>query len=320
MSDPKITNQDLAAFAKRAINLSSDEAKAGRTRVKSLRERLEDHIRDHPGFSLRKMRHAGSVAKGTALASVNDMDVAVYVAADDAPESGLVDWMTDRLRDVYGKTVSPDAIQPGVHCSTITFASGLAVDVVPVLYEGGADDRGYLVARDTGDKLLTSVSLHLEFIRSRKRDHPQDFAQLVRYLKWWIRERKKADPNFKFKSFMAELVVAHLADGGLDVSDHTGALIGIFDYIASKGLSERIAFTDFHAAGDLPDPSGLPIEIFDPVNPDNNVAFRYSDTDRRRIVNAASEACDALVEAGFATTKSQALECWQVVLGTRFKG
>ena len=84
-------------------------------------------------FSLVKMLHAGSVAKGTALASLNDMDVAVYVATDTVGDESLVLWITDRLREVYGATIAWDAIQPGTHCPTITFASGFCVDVVPVL-------------------------------------------------------------------------------------------------------------------------------------------------------------------------------------------
>ena len=42
--------------------------------------------------------------------------------------------------------------------------------------------------------------------------------------------------------------------------------------------------------------------------------------DRDRIVGAAEQALDAITEAAYATTKTDAVECWQVVLGTRFKG
>lgn len=325
MGDQFVTSADLEAFASKVINLPPDEAEAGRARGRFLRERLKIHIAANPGFSLVKMLHAGSVAKGTALSDVNDLDVAVYVKAEDAPESGLVDWMTERLRDAYGDTIPRDAVQPGVHCATITFASGLSVDVVPVLYEGDPEDRGYLIARDTGKPLLTSVRLHIDFIRKRKKEHPDDFAQLVRYLKWWIRLQKKRHeenglPKFAFKSFMAELIVAHLVDGGLDPTDHVAALTEVFNYIVDTGLSERIAFDDYYTANELPGPTGAAIEIFDPVNPDNNVAFRYSDADRERIVTAADEALAACTEASFATTKGQAVTCWQIVLGTRFKG
>ena len=315
-----ITNADLRGFAAKRINLSKEEASAGRDRVRFLRERLARHISDNPGFSLVKMLHAGSVAKGTALADLNDMDVAVYVRSEDVGDENLVLWMTDRLREVYGDTIERDAVQPGTNCPTITFASGFSVDVVPVLYEGDEDDKGYLVAKDTGERLLTSIPLHLEFIRTRKAQVPDNLAQVIRYLKWWIRLQKRKDESFKFKSFMAELIVAYLADAGRDFSDHSEALSAVFEYIVDSRLAERIWFNDYYGRGKLPPPSGKPIEIFDPVNPENNVAHRYTRRDRDQIVDAAEEALDAITEARFATTKGQAIACWQVVLGTTFRG
>jgi tRNA nucleotidyltransferase (CCA-adding enzyme) len=211
VNEPIITHDHLVAFAGRSVNLPREVAQRHRDQVNTLRDRLELHIDENPGFSLVKMLHAGSVAKGTALRTVNDLDVAVYVRKDDAPteEAELVDWMTERLREAYGKLINPDQIQPGTHCATITFVgSGLSVDAVPVLYEGDPDDRGYLIAKDTGDRLLTSVRLHLRFIRARKNAHPDDYAQVVRFVKWWARQRKLADPVFKCKSFMVELLVA----------------------------------------------------------------------------------------------------------------
>ena len=315
-----ITNSDLRAFAAKRINLSRDEVSAGRTRVRFLRERLARHISDNPGFSLVKMLHAGSVAKGTALADLDDMDVAVYVRSEDVGDEDLVLWMTDRLREVYGETINADAVQPGTNCPTITFATGFSVDVVPVLYEGDEDDKGYLVAKETGERLLTSIPLHLKFIRTRKGQNPDNFAQVIRYLKWWVRLQKQDDENFKFKSFMAELIVAHLADTGMDFSDHIKALAGVFEYIVDSRLDDRVSFVDYYAPSRLPPPTGKPIEIFDPVNPQNNVASLYTAHDRARIIDTAEEALDAITEAGFATTKGQAVACWRVVLGTTFKG
>lgn len=315
-----ITNTDLKAFADKRINLKIEEVSAGRDRVRFLRKRLEDHIANNPGFSLVRMLHAGSVAKGTGLADLNDMDVAVYVEADAAGDENLVLWMTERLREVYGATIAPDAVQPGTYCPTITFASGFNVDVVPVLDEGDADGKGYLVAKDTGEQLLTSIPLHLEFIRARKSQHPGNLAQVIRYLKWWVRNQKRADETFKFKSFMAELIVAHLSDRGVTFSDHIGALTAVFEYVVDSRLSERIAFDDYYPASQLPASAAAAIEIFDPVNATNNVATHYTDQDRRRIVAQAEVTLDALVEASFATTKAQAVACWQIVLGTTFKG
>ncbi len=324
MPDPKISHADLVAFAGRVVNLPREIAEEKRRQVNILRERLTKHIAENPGFSLVKMLHAGSVAKGTALRTFNDFDVAVYVKKDDAPtaEAELLEWMAARLREAYGLLIDPSQIEVGVHCVTITFnGTGTKVDVVPVLYEGDANDCGYLIAKDTGDRLLTSVRLHLDFVRARRNACPSDWAQVVRFVKWWAREQYMRDVQFRFKSFMIELVCAYLLDkGGVAFEDYTVALEGFFDYVVRTELTERIAFTDYYAASALPKTRIGTIEIFDPVNSSNNVARLYDSVDQKRIVQAAEAALDAITEAGYATTEAQAIECWQVVLGGRFKG
>ena len=315
-----VTNNDLKAFADRKINLKSEEVEEERKKVRHMRDRLETHIRNNPEFSLVKMLHAGSVAKGTGLSDLNDMDVAVYVSSESAEGPDLVLWMAERLREVYGATISPNAIKPSTNCVKIEFSSGFNVDIVPVLDEGEGDGKGYLVAKDTGKKMLTSIPMHLDFIRERKKTHPKNFAQMIRYLKWWIRIQKQQDDNFKFKSFMAELVIAFLAGKGQTFQNHNEAIFEVFRFIAESGLSKRIAFDDYYPSYDLPPPTYAPIEIFDPVNPNNNVAELYTEHDRLLIVNGANQALDALVEASFAVNREQEIACWQVIFGTGFKG
>lgn len=198
--------------------------------------------------------------------------------------------------------------------------TGLDVDMVPVLYEGEKDDLGYLVAKDTGERTLTSIPLHLEFIRIRKNVQKYHFAQVVRLAKWWAKQQKSRDGSFKCKSFMIELILAHLSDEGIDLSNYPNALQLFFAYVVKTRLEERISFTDYYAASELPCEISTPIEIFDPVNPSNNVTSRYNTVDRDRLVKAAEEASDAISEAHYATTKTRAVECWQIVLGPAFRG
>jgi hypothetical protein len=329
---PKITHADVAAFAGRAVNLPRETAIDKRKQVNTLRDRLKSHIADNPGFSLVKMLHAGSVAKGTALRTFNDFDVAIYVKRDDAPveEAELVEWIAERLRAAYKGLLDPSQITPGTHCVNVHFKStgtDVDVDVVPVLYEGDTDDRGYLIAKDAIDRtdwLLTSVRLHIDFVQARKNACPDDWAQVVRLVKWWVREQVMNSPpgeKFRFKSFMIELLCAHLLDTArIDFTDYVTALEGFFDYIVRTELSERIAFNTYYPASDLPNARVGEIEIFDPVNPTNNTARLYEHRDRFRIVDAAEAALDAITEASFAETKDQAVKCWQVVLGSRFRG
>ena len=312
----------LSTFAGERVNLPGEVAQDYRDQVNRLRKRLKKHIDENPGFALVKMLHAGSVAKGTALKTVNDLDAAVYVRSDDAPgdDSGLVPWLAKRVREA-NPNLHHDQIVESNHCVTISYrGSGLDVDVVPVLYEGEEDDKGYLVDKNSGARMLTSIPLHLEFIRKRKNANPIHFAQVVRLVKWWVKELKSKDPSFKCKSFMIELILAHLGDRGeIQLTDYPEALSGFFTYLVKSELRERIAFTDYYGASSLPAPTGAAIEIFDPVNPDNNIAVRYADSDRQRLVSAAEAAGDAIDEALFSDTKGRAVECWQLVLGSSFR-
>jgi hypothetical protein len=321
MSEPYVTHKNIAEFANTSVNLKQEDVEDYRAQVNRLREKLDKYIADHPDYALVKMLHSGSVRKGTALKTINDMDVAVYVKADKAPSNSndLVNWLVARLREAYSN-LNYDQFTTQTHCVTVSFrGSGLDVDVVPVLYEGDSNDCGYLITKDIGDRVLTSIPLHLQFIRNRKTNNPKHFAQVIRLIKWWSRIQKRNNESFRFKSFMAELICAYLADKGLNMSNYPVALESFFAYIVSTGLKNRIYFTDYYNASKLPSTNGAVIEIFDPVNPDNNVALRYTDEQRELIVEAAYDALDALTEAHHATTQGRAIDLWKIVLGPSFK-
>jgi tRNA nucleotidyltransferase (CCA-adding enzyme) len=266
--------------------------------------------------------HSGSVAKGTALRSVNDLDVAVYVKAGSAPadDNELQPWLADRLREA-NPNMNADQFEPQDHCVKVHFkGSGLDVDVVPVIYEGAENDCGFLVRKNSGERVMTSVTLHLKFMRDRKAKYGEDFKQLVRLIKWWKKMVLRNDSDFRFKSFMIELICAHLADSGVALGDYPNAMSEFFTYVVKTELCERIVFTDNYAASAVPASTGAAIEVIDPVNAENNVAKNYYNSDRKKIVDAAHAALDALGEAAFATTRGEAIECWQDVLGPSFKG
>ena len=223
---PMITHRDLVAFADDRVNLKRAEVDDQRAQVARLRDRIEDKIAASPGYGFVKALHSGSVAKGTALRSGSDRDLAVYVKAEKAPDEtpALVHWVRDLVIDAY-PAMREDQIVASTNCVNVRFAgTGLEVDVVPVLCEGEPHDVGYLVSKDDGTRLRTSVRQHLDFIRGRKAEHPKHLAQLIRFTKGWARQQKRRDGEFKCKSFMLELPWVHLADGGMDLSDYAVAL------------------------------------------------------------------------------------------------
>jgi len=321
MAEQYIKHSDLVSFAADNVNIPQDKLKVYREQVARLKEKLEAHIKDHPDYDLVKVLHSGSVAKGTALKTLNDMDLAVYVkkTEENPDEEKLLEWLIARLKDAYKNILKPEQFSPGTHCVKISFrGTGLDIDVSPIIYEENEEDKGYLINKDTGNRVLTSIPLHLKFLQERKNKLPNHFRQSIRLLKWWNREQKKLDTNFRFKSFMVELICSHLLDKQIDMSDYSIAMEEFFLYIVKSGLKERIYFTDNYNANKLPGTRRDIIEIFDPVNPENNVASMYTEIERLKIVNAAHSALDAIYEAKFSTTKSRAVERWQEVLGSSF--
>lgn len=322
MSQTYITNKTISEYADKKINLKRDEVKEYREQVNRLRDNLKPYIDENTNYDLVKMLGAGSVAKGTALKTLNDMDVAVYIKKGEhtVSESGLLTWLQERLQEAYkGKNISPEQITVNHHCVTISFkGTGLDVDVSPVICDDGTTDYGYLIKKNTGERVLTNIPLHLTFIRTRKEKQPHHYRQVIRMLKWWARNLKKNDDNFRFKSFLIELLCAHLADNGQVMKDYIDAMESFFIYIIKSQLQERIYFTDNYKASDLPAKSSTAMEIFDPVNSSNNIVSNYTDTDRLAIVEAAHDALDAINEARFATTQERAVNCWRRIFGPTF--
>lgn len=120
---------------------------------------------------------------------------------------------------------------------------------------------------------------------------------------------------------MVELLCAHLVAGGrVDLTNYPLALEQFFAHLVRSRLAERIAFTDCYDLSLLAGPTGAPMEMVNPVNRVNNVAERYTAADRDAIVEAACDALDAVTEAHHARSKGHAVELWQLVFGSSFRG
>lgn len=320
MGRQHVDHKEIANFARDKVNLPKDKADEYRAQVRRLREKLEGYLKDHPDFALKKMLLSGSLAKGTALRSINDIDVACYITGSDAPQdvAALLDYLAERLRKAF-PNFSPDQVKPKTYSVTVSFrGTGLDVDIVPILYSGDAKWYGNLVSQDDGSFLKTSIPLHLEFTKRRKDRQPDDFAQVARLVKFWVRQIKRERENFRFKSFMVEMILSHLCDQGLDFADYPEALQHFFTYVARSSLRELIVFSDYYKPSAVPASSDA-VRIIDPVNSDNNIARLYTDAQADDIVEAALDAGDAIDAALAAPTKQQTVYYWQKVLGSSFQ-
>lgn len=319
MSREHINHNDVKSFALEKVNLPKEKADEYRAQAGRLREKLESYLNDHNDFSLKKMMLSGSLAKGTALRSLNDIDIACYVSGAEAPSeiAKLLDYIAERLRTAF-PNFSADQVKPQTYSITVSFkGTGLDVDIVPILYYGDEDWYGNLVSQDDGSFLKTSIPRHLEFIRKRKQ-HDADFSQVIRLVKYWARREKMEKDGFRFKSFMIEMILAKLSDQGLDCSDYPEALQAFFTYIAKTDMRELIVFSDYYspsAVGEV----RTPVKIIDPVNAENNVGGLYTDQQADMIVDAALDAGDAIDAALSATTKQDTIYYWQKVFGSAFQ-
>jgi hypothetical protein len=320
MAREHVGHKDITNFAEERINLPRDEANKLRAQARGLRERLETYLAEHPDFTLKKMLLSGSLAKGTALRSLNDIDVACYISGADAPQDvgKLLDYLAERLRKAY-PNFKPEQVKPQTYSVTVSFqGSGLDVDVVPILYDGDPDWYGNLVSQDDGTFLRTSIPRHLEFAKKRKKAQEIHFAQVVRLIKFWAKRKKAEDPGFRFKSFMIEMLLAKLCDDGLDFSDYPEALQHFFTYLARSDLREQIAFADYYSLSSI-GTFAEPVRIIDPVNAENNVSKLYTRAQADAIVDAALDAGEAIDSALAAPTKQETVRYWQKVFGSSFK-
>ncbi|ABE65075.1 DNA polymerase, beta-like region (plasmid) [Nitrobacter hamburgensis X14] len=320
MGRQHVGHSEIATFAQDKVNLPKVKADEYRAQARRLREKLEGYLGEHPDFTLKKMMLSGSLAKGTALRSLNDIDVACYVSGADAPKDvrALLDYLAERLRNAF-PNFSPDQVQPQTYSVTVSFrGTGLDVDVVPILYDGDPQWYGNLISQDDGSFLKTSIPLHLDFAAKRKRAQEKHFAQVVRLAKFWARRMKQERDGFRFKSFMIEMILAKLCDDGLDFSDYPEALQHFFTYIARTDFRQRIVFGDYYAVSSVGTFSDT-VQIIDPVNAVNNVARLYTMANADAIVDAAIDAGDAVDAALAAPNKQLTVAYWQKVFGSSFQ-
>ena len=229
MSREHIDHADIVNFAQNRVNLPKENAKKYRDQVNRLREKLDSYISDYPAFDIKKMILSGSLAKGTALRTLNDIDVACYIKRTYVSNvSDLLEYLACRLSDAF-PNFSSNQIQIQKYSIRVSFqGTGLDVDIVPILYNDDSKWYGQLVSQEDGSLLKTNILFHLDFIRKRKQKCEPHFSQVVRLIKFWIRKVKTENKEFKFKSFMAELVLAYLLDERLDFSDYPEALQHFF--------------------------------------------------------------------------------------------
>lgn len=309
-----LNNTELQYYDANVLRLPADKRKEYHEQVDRLIAELSRTVREKTTIKITKVVKAGSFAKFTILRKTStdpvDVDVVFYISGrsiDHETLQSLNDTIYKLLIEIYpNKDVEDFEIQR--KAATVSFVgTGLSVDIVPVMEDPLRPGYGWQFDLQDGSRLQTCAPCQIKFVRDRK-NKDKDFRTLVRLTKKW-RNHAELKP---LKSFIIELLVAHLLDTEGNAVSIEQRFRRILLYIAQSGLKERIQFAENTPPfGTFKDP----VVIIDPVYSQNNVASRITEAERQMIVAAAQNAWEA---AHFASAEDDT-EVWKEIFGPRFK-
>lgn len=309
-----LSNVKLKYYDSTVLRLPADKRKEYHAQVDRLVSALGASLKDRSDIKVTKVVKAGSFAKYTILRKTNDdpvdVDVVFYISGRDVNHDSL-ESLTQTIYDVLvklypNKSVEHFEIQR--KAATVNFVgSGLSVDIVPVIENPWKSGYGWQYDIRDGSRVETCAPCQVTFVQNRK-DTDANFRTLVRLGKRWSRHAE-----IKLKSFMVELVMAHLLDKNGSAGSIEQRFRDFLLYIAQSGLKEVIRFPE----NDILVPTFTdPVVILDPVNSSNNVASRLTEAERIEIVAAAQSSWEA---AYFASQSDDDEEVWKELFGARFK-
>ncbi len=244
------TDTELRIWDRRRLRVAREKRKELLAQVATLIGKLEKAIPANSCFKVVRFRRAGSLPKATALHPRGDTgidaDVAVYLDDSQARDYDLMtlhDTLRAIVRGVYPtKSDSDFWVQP--HTLGMQFhASGLKVDLVPLLAIPGETEEAWMVSSTGAKAHKTNIPGHLAFVRELANVDAR-FRPLVRMGKTW---RNHAELDDELGSFAIELILAHLhATHGAPASLEEGLLSHpVFD----GGFDARVCLAEGEVSG-----------------------------------------------------------------------
>ena len=275
-----------------------------------LENKLREFIQEDDPYRFVKALRSGSFAKATALrrteAADFDADIAVYVDVEDedaADIADLVAYIEKLARRAYNRrTTRRPRFETNESCVRTVFnvTPKINIDIVPIvsIEHRSIPNWGLLPKRD-GTQCYTSVSEHVEFMRSRNdQDVPVPFRNLVRLFKAWRNGAFEGKNQEKVRSFLLELVLGKAYD------EQKAQLKGealpdmsrLAAWIIQHGLDREISFADHRVPPATVRHRG-PVVVLDPINRDDNIASDWTDADRERFLDRLDALRDVLRDA-----------------------
>jgi hypothetical protein len=306
----KYTDAQLRVWDDRRLRVGRDKRNELLKQAKGLIEKLENAIPASSPFKVVRFRRAGSLMKATALyprADTGiDADIAVYLDVSNASDWDLATLHTTLREIAIGvyPNKSPEDFWQQPHTMGMEFiASGLQIDLVPLIAIDGDSAKGWMVNSLGQRAHLADIPAHIEFVRTLANADPL-YRPLVRMAKRW---RNEAELRKALGSFPIELILAEIH------AKQEAGLHRFFLYLAQTELTEAIL--SGHASA--PDNSDA-VVILDPANRDNNVTAWVTDLQRKEIVSAGTAAWETLVLAAQVGGKVETKDLWREVFGSGF--
>ncbi len=313
----RLTDTQLNVFVSKVLHLGRGKRKELLDQVDHLIESFTEKVHENSDFKVKGFKKTGSIMKGTVLKPRGelgvDADIAVFLDVSEA-EKEDTDDLHEILRKflvaVYPTKKEEDfVVQPrtlGIHF----IASGLDVDLVPIIPIPDEEGFGWQPSSENGKPVKTSIQGQLDFIKDRRDADPR-FKTIVRLLKKW-RNEQELD---RLRSFTIELLVSHLYDEQGSAESLEAGLQRFFLYVAQTKLDERVVFPELGKVTTFP---ADPVVVLDPVNKDNNVTARLTRAEKEEIVAAARKAFETIETASWKDNKGETLNLWKEVMGRSF--
>lgn len=292
-----------------AIQPTRAQRNLAKEELEFLEGKLSDYISDDDPYKFVKALRSGSFAKATALRRSDtadfDADIAIYLEDDGSERNwkDLIAYIERLTRRAYERrTTRRPRFDPNESCVRAEFSvtPKINIDIVPIvaINHPAIPNWGVLPKRD-GTLCYTSVSEHIEFVRSRNDpEHGVPFRKQVRLLKIWRNGAFSGSEQGKVSSFFLELILGKAFDQRrCDLTgDALGDLSRMIAWIIHDGLESVIHFPDSRVPlSGQPHPG--PVVVLDPVNPEDNVAAAWTVHDRDRFLDRLDVLGDVLRDA-----------------------
>ena len=245
-------------------------------------EYIKQVLNNEEDLAPSKFYYSGSYAKSTNIAPLKDIDLALYYSIDDWRKTDgslylpgiVVGRIFSRMKKLHGFRLTIRRQNRSIGLGFRDFD----IDLVPALWDG--NDQGYALIpnRDSNNWLVTSIPLHIEFLKNRDKTY-RPYAKTIRIVKAWGKNNAVNFPGFALELLTIKALDTYGTSNNLAV-----CFYNVMNYISETKLKIPVFFIDYYSKDKI-DVKQKPIIIVDPVNPKNNVANSLNIFNRAHLIN-----------------------------------